>query len=299
MPEVIEIKLYADFITKRTLNKKLVGINIVGGRYKKHSAFESYNQIIKLLPSPVLSVGTKGKFTYIKFNKFILGITLGLSGGYFYKKNASDKLIHGLHKSKTKYDKAETAKYMEQAKTHINVEFIFEDGVLYFYDMLSFGTISVLTDETLEKKLKAIGVDMLDQNTTFDMFYDRISKSKDKEIGNILLNQKLVSGIGNYLRADVLWLSKISPFRKLTSLSKKDLKLIYNNTRTLIWGQYNNAKGIKLGIITDDKSLPSHYDRDFFVYSKEKDIHDNIVTKEKLYEGSQIRYIYWVKIYQK
>ena len=45
--------------------------------------------------------------------------------------------------------------------------------------------------------------------------------------------------------------------------------------------------------------LPFQYERDFFIYSKETDIYNNIVTKEKLYEGSQIRYIFWVKTYQK
>ena len=37
----------------------------------------------------------------------------------------------------------------------------------------------------------------------------------------------------------------------------------------------------------------------FFVYMQKKDIYDNPVCKELLYEGSQRRYIYWVKEVQR
>ena len=41
------------------------------------------------------------------------------------------------------------------------------------------------------------------------------------------------------------------------------------------------------------------YNRDFFVYDQEYDIYDNKVIKEELYEGSQKRFIYYVKEIQK
>jgi hypothetical protein len=38
---------------------------------------------------------------------------------------------------------------------------------------------------------------------------------------------------------------------------------------------------------------------DFFVYRKDKDINGEKVIKEELFEGSQKRFIYWVKEVQK
>ena len=55
---------------------------------------------------------------------------------------------------------------------------------------------------------------------------------------------------------------------------------------------------LKLKIISKKDKLPSDYKRDFFVYYEETDIYGNVVIKEELYEGSQKRFIYWVKNYQ-
>ena len=121
----------------------------------------------------------------------------------------------------------------------------------------------------------------------------------DKKIGIVLLNQKVISGIGNYLRADVLWLSKISPFRKVNNLSDLEIKNLYNNSKILTWGDYDYNNAVKMDIIKKSTKIPSDYDRDFFVYYSDKDIYGNPVIKEELYEGNQKRFIYWVKEIQK
>lgn len=300
MPEIIEVKNYADFIKKKIKNKKLFKIKILNGRYKKHKPFESYNKIKKNFPLIALDVDTKGKFMYIKFEKdFYIGFTLGLSGGWFYKKNNSDKLIHGIHPEM--FSKDEITVYMNNALKHINVEFHFESGILYFYDQLSFGTIKIFNEEELNNKLNKIGLDIMDENTTLEMFINKINQPKNfkKVIGNILLNQKIISGVGNYLRADSLWLSKISPFRKIKDLLLDDYENLYHNIRLLTWTIYNKDKAIKLKIIKKSYKLPIDYKKRFLVYGHDYDIYGNKIIKEQLYEGSQIRYIYWSKKYQK
>ena len=181
------------------------------------------------------------------------------------------------------------------------MKFHFESGILYFYDQLSFGTIKIFNEEELNKKLNKIGLDIMDENTTLEMFINKINQPKNfkKVIGNILLNQKIISGVGNYLRADSLWLSKISPFRKIKNLSLDDYENLYNNIRLLTWTIYNKDKAIKLNIINKSYKLPIDYKKRFLVYGHALDIYGNKITKEQLYEGSQIRYIYWSKKYQK
>jgi len=301
MPEIIEIKNYTDFIKKNIFNKNLLDIKIIGGRYKKHGPFTNYDNIKILLPLKILDVSSKGKFMYITLeNEIYLGITLGLSGGWFFKKNNSEKIIHGLESNK--YDKDIVNKYIESSLKHINVEFICSSGILYFYDQLSFGSIAVFDSKLkIDKKLSTIGVDIIDETTTFKIFKEQIIKNKnlDKEIGNVIVNQKIISGIGNYLRADILWMSKISPFKKVKDISDDELKKIYNNAKLLIYGSYDYDEGVKLNIIKKNDKLPKDYNRVFFIYKEDKDIFNNIIEKDKLYEGSQVRYIYWVKNLQK
>ena len=310
MPEVIEVKEYTKFIYSHLRNKKLYSVKILKGRYKK-APFEGY-YTLKNGNYKLVNVNSKGKFMYMEFKdldrkmdssiqktdtsvrkmdssiqktdtSFFLGVTLGLSGGWFFKPNKSQKLINGLNTER--FEDSVASKYLNAALKHINVEFVFSSGILYFYDQLSFGTLKLFKDyESLQKKLDSLGVDMGDSNTTFEDFKDALLTKPGKSvIGNLIVNQKVISGVGNYLRADALWASKISPFRKLESLSNTELKKLYNNIRLLIF----NKKFKK------SDRLPSDYDRGFWIYKESEDIYGNPVYIKELYTGSQKRFIYY------
>jgi formamidopyrimidine-DNA glycosylase len=211
-------------------------------------------------------------------------------------------------------------KWFQRSLNHLNVEFItdYKDISFYFYDQLSFGTLKAVENDNggnggnggngdndinpiLEKKLKELGPDLLHDTTTFEIFKTQIRKkvNDNKPIGNVIVNQKIVSGVGNYLRADALWMAKMSPFSKVKDIKDDDLKLLYKSLIGLVWGDYDYKNGVKKGYISKSLKLPNDYNRDFFIYRQDKDINDNIVKKEELYEGSQKRFIYWVENIQK
>jgi hypothetical protein len=77
------------------------------------------------------------------------------------------------------------------------------------------------------------------------------------------------------------------------------LKDIFNNCKILTWGDYDKEEAIKMKIITKSTKLPGDYNRMFFVYQEDKDIHGHKVHKKELYEGSQKRFIYYVPEIQK
>jgi formamidopyrimidine-DNA glycosylase len=301
MPEIVEIRKYCDFIKKQVLNKKLKSIKILGGRYKKHGKFEGYKDIIDELPLKLLDVKSKGKFMYFIFeDDYILYCTLGLSGGWTFKKKGSDK--YKFPEIMEFLNVKDMDEYRDKSLNHLNIEFEFDKGILYFFDMLSYGTISISNDDKkLEKKLKTLGPDIMDLDTSFDIFEEQITKpvNKNKKIGNVIVNQKLISGIGNYLRADILWIAKISPHRLVKNIDTKELKKIYQASRDLTWGDYDPKQGKKLKILSKNIKLPMNYERDFFVYYEDEDINGEKVKKEELYEGSQKRMIYWVPTVQK
>uniref|UniRef100_A0A6C0KY23 DNA-(apurinic or apyrimidinic site) lyase n=1 Tax=viral metagenome TaxID=1070528 RepID=A0A6C0KY23_9ZZZZ len=299
MPEVIEILKYADFLRTKLKHNNITEVNILNGRYKKHGDFKNLDELKKALPQKVKHIDTKGKFLYIEFeNGMYLFSSLGLSGGWLWQSN-DDKIQFG---HTLKYiDKEQLDNYHKEAVNHRNVEFKTKDGSLFFYDTLSFGTLKITTEEELEKKLKTIGPDISQESTTFAIFKERMEKvAGDKPIGNVLLNQRVISGLGNYLRADVLWLSKISPFRKMKDLTASDLKHLWQNSRLLIWSKYNYKKGQQLGIIeAGHPQLPEDYKREFYVYFQENDPKGHPVKKEELHDGANKRFIHWVPDVQK
>ena len=305
MPEINEVRKYADFIFDKIGNKEVTEINILNGRYKKHGPFEKYTMFKNKLPIKLIDIQTKGKFMYMEFpDELYVFVTLRLSGGWAYLQEGKKKYefseVVGEFTSYIQDDKMDV--YMKNALAHLNVEFKTSKGSIYFYDTLSFGTLKVMKGkEELEKKLKSIGPDIMEETTTLDMFKQQLKKTNnlDKPIGNVLMNQKVVAGVGNYLRADVLYMSKVDPFRKVSKLTDSEIKDIFNNCKILTWGDYDKEEAIKMKIMTKSTKLPADYKRFFFIYQEDTDIHGNKVHKKELYEGSQKRFIYYVPEIQK
>jgi formamidopyrimidine-DNA glycosylase len=193
MPEVIEVRKYADFIRSRVLGKSLQDIIIQGGRYKKHGSDDLRDVD---LPSKVTSVENKGKFMYIGFQSGqFIGVTLGLSGGWMFQSKKPKRLEWGLDPG---YDLTEQDiqddPYLQKTIRHINVVFVFPNGELYFYDTLSFGTLKLFSSqEELDLKLKTLGPDIMDPDFEVSVFEDQLNKYPSKPIGNVLMNQKVVS----------------------------------------------------------------------------------------------------------
>lgn len=88
----------------------------------------------------------------------------------------------------------------------------------------------------------------------------------EKPIGNVIVNQKIIYGLGNYLRADILWLSKINPFRKTKTLTDIEIENIFKYTRDLTWGNYDKEYAIKEKFIKKNIKLPYDYNRLFFLF---------------------------------
>lgn len=82
----------------------------------------------------------------------------------------------------------------------------------------------------LVEALATLGPDILpyDGPQAFDAeaFRVRLAAHSEAEIGAVLLDQRVVAGIGNYLRADLLFLARLSPFRRVADLSEEELQRI-------------------------------------------------------------------------
>jgi len=324
MPEGVEVRKFADILIHNLVGRSILNVNILKGRYTK-KAFDGYNTLESMLPVKVISIKCKGKMTYIELHSekgsgktIWLISTLGLTGGWTVAAKEK-KDLRGERRLRYMKKSLEGAgagmvfaypviweyisnnnsnEWFERALDHLNVEFVMDTGVIgYFYDQLSFGTLKIVeTRAELEKKLKELGADMLDETTGIEIFKKAVLKgtNKEKMIGNVLVNQKVISGIGNYLRADGLWLARISPFRKVGALSDMELETIYNCFRALMWGDYAPEEARKKGYIGGDFKIPHDYKREFFIYRQETDIDGRKVVKKELYEGTQKRYIYWI-----
>ena len=82
-------------------------------------------------------------------------------------------------------------------------------------------------------EIKKLGPEPLDENFTFESFKETISKTRG-EIKQVLMNQKVIAGIGNIYSNEILWQAKINPFKKTQRLTQEELKRIDRAMRQLL-----------------------------------------------------------------
>lgn len=263
MPEGPEVKTFADQLNQIVGGKKLVDGKVLGGRFLK----DPISLELLKLPCLIKEVRVKGKFIYwmLEGEVFFFN-TLGMTGGW------------GLEKEK-----------------HAHLELQLEDGKrLYFIDPRRFGTFKMVCGaEKLQEKLDSLGPDMLNDPPTLIEFEKRITKKLN--ICQILMDQKIISGVGNYIKAESLYLAGISPWRIGTSLTAEEIKKLYQAIRQVMTESYT-AGGTTLATYRDTQGNKGEYWQQLKVYGKEKDGEEREVIKEGTPDG---RTTWWVREAQK
>ena len=103
---------------------------------------------------------------------------------------------------------------------------------MYYIDSCNYGNITLYRSQTeLNTKLNTIGHDLLKTTMTDDQFVELCRKHDTMSFTAFLMDQKYVSGVGNYVKSDTLLLGRINPHAKINQLTDGRLKRYYNRCR--------------------------------------------------------------------
>jgi endonuclease VIII len=81
--------------------------------------------------------------------------------------------------------------------------------------------------ELHERALRRLGPDILAEPPDLDRMVANLRREHGgREVGDALLDQRLVSGIGNLWRTEALWHAGVSPWRPLDSLEEPELRRV-------------------------------------------------------------------------
>ena len=107
--------------------------------------------------------------------------------------------------------KSNFSKYKRQKHDHFLIYFV-NNTSLIFNDPRKFGFVDIVKTNSLynKKYISNLGIDALSPKLKPDNIYSKISKSH-VPIKQILLNQKIIAGIGNIYASEILFDAKISP----------------------------------------------------------------------------------------
>ncbi len=255
MPEGPEVRRTTDGLLECFLNKEVELLEFGSGRYSKKDP-PGYLDFCEDLPKLVTGVGCKGKFIYFLFaDGSSLWNTLGMSG----------------------YWSSKPGKHCRAALTTT------DHWTMFYNDMRNFGTFKyVNTQEELAKKLSSIGPDLLSDEVSVSQFKEALLKGKraEKPISQLLMDQAVVSGVGNYLKAEILYSTKISPHRICKDLTEKEFQRLLHASKSIMNLSYESG-GATIRNYKGPSGKNGVYTRRFAVYNQKTDPLGNTVVREK------------------
>ena len=256
MPELPEVEIVRQSLNKKIQQKKVKKVIIRNKnlRLKIPSNFNTY-----FLNKKIIKVGRFSKYLiiYLPKDNYCL-IHLGMSGTIHIVKN----------KSANKFTNTSFYNSPFLPKKHNHVELIFENFKIIYNDPRRFGFFQLIKNNAdLVKRLSHLGPEPFDKNFNLNYVCD-FFKDKNKDIKNFLLDQKFVSGIGNIYASEILFLSKINPFKKVKLLSKKECQKIIINSRKILLKAISKG-GSSIRDFKDTSGSKGGFQNEFKVYQQE------------------------------
>ena len=215
MPELPEVETVKNGLVKKVLNKKITNCKII---YEGIIAYPQKEEFINnIINQTIIDINRKGKFLIFELNDYYLISHLRMEGKYFIK-NKEESLNKHDHVIFTLDDKEE----------------------LRYNDTRKFGKMHLVKKDELNKTpLSKLGLEPWDKELTKEYLKQKLNKKK--AIKTLLLDQSIITGIGNIYADEILFLSKINPETMGINLTNKNLQDIIDNTKIIL------EKAIKLG----------------------------------------------------
>lgn len=211
MPELPEVETIRRTLKQLVIGKTFANISIRWDEIIQQP--DDTEVFIHLLQGETIrDIGRKGKFLLFYLDDYVLVSHLRMEGKY--RITPSD----------------------EPLDKHTHVIFHCTDGTdLRYNDVRKFGTMHVFEKgkELHEKPLVQLGPDPFEGAYTFEYVNDKLSKTT-RMIKAALLDQTIISGLGNIYVDEVLFLSRIHPEKRAHELSDEERKAIWKNARIVL-----------------------------------------------------------------
>jgi len=214
MPELPEVETI-----KNGLKDKIVGRTIKGVEVRVAKIFQGNVKLIS--GAKVKSVERRAKMLVVGLsNGYSLLVHLKMTGQLVFDSQKGDKSkrVAGGHPSD------DWVKDLPSKFTHMI--FNFTDGsVLYFNDLRKFGYIKVYKTDELKglKVLEDLGPEPFTMELTVNYLLRAMARRPRLKIKQLLMDQAVISGVGNIYADEALFCAGILPLRPCREVSKSEL----------------------------------------------------------------------------
>jgi formamidopyrimidine-DNA glycosylase len=207
MPELPDVETFKRYVNATSLHQRIAGIDVRSAYVLKDV---SARELARRLRGRCLESSRRhGKHLFVRADKNLwLRLHFGMTGSLRY------------------------FKHEKQAPKHTRVLFGFANNHwLAFEDQRKFGEIGLVenVNEFLERR--GLGSDALD--ISLSQFRETFAKHRGA-VKAILLNQKLIAGIGNIYADEILFRARIHPATEAARLSEENVGKLFRTTRYIL-----------------------------------------------------------------
>lgn len=209
MPEIAEVETVRNTLKKQILGKKIKKVNVL---YDKMIESNVNDFKIKLIGQEFVDILRRGKWLIFETNDYYLLSHLRMEGKYFLK-SAGDPIVK-----------------------HEHVIFTFEDDSdLRYHDTRKFGRKNLINKEELSsvEAVKKQGIEPGDISLTGEYLIEKL-KNKRLPMKTLLLDQTIISGLGNIYADEVLFRAKVNPLKSGKDLSLEEAQKIVRAAEEVI-----------------------------------------------------------------
>ena len=209
MPELPEVETVRAGLEKHVVGKKIISVKQLHPRALRA---ESLNKLTIFKGAKVKAVKRRGKFMWLEFDRpEVLVAHLGMSGQFKIQSTNSER------------------------EPHLRAFFELSNGKeMRFVDQRTFGWLSV--DEIVDgvpRIVSHIAIDLFDPDFNKKAVVKKIA-TKRGQIKKVILDQEVLSGIGNIYADEALWYSKIHPERIASNLSEVEIRSILKSVKKVM-----------------------------------------------------------------
>jgi len=220
MPEGHTLRRLADDLSAAFAGR-VVGVSSPQGRFAAESALLDGTELVL--------AESAGKHLFLDFaGGHVVHVHLGLIGGFRLGEGQAPAPV---------------------GQVRLRIEADGEGGPAAYADLRGAKRCALVTPEKRDAVIAKLGPDPLRQDADPMRAWARIATSK-RPIGDLLMDQEVIAGVGNVYRAEVLFRHRIHPLRPGRTLQRKQFQAMWDDLVVLM------GEGVRVNRI--DTVRPEH-----------------------------------------
>ncbi len=137
-------------------------------------------------------------------------------------------------------------------------------------DMRKFAKVTLISNEELAKSadFKKLGPEPLDPRFSATILATQLKRKPTGKIKTVLMDQHILSGIGNIYSDEILWYAHVHPEKRIRDLTQKEFTKLYEGTISILtkslslggdsMSDYRNIEGEKGGFHPHHNAYRQH-----------------------------------------